>query len=346
MSIPFFSIIVPVYNAQDMISVCIESLLALNYPKDRYEILMVDNNSTDKTAEIIKKYPVTYLLEDKFQTSYASRNRGIANAKGDVLVFTDSDCVVDKDWLQEPSEIFADKTIGALGGKVLPYKPQTWIAKYQGRVFAHDNESNMSDDKIKNRNAVCTTANAFYRRDVFDAVGPFQQELYSGGDFEFALRVQKQTDYRFVFCKDAKIYHINCTTLRQLMRKTRRYGHHSILVQLLYDYDFEKDDAKHLAEETYRFGPYKVFFWRINLWKKVSTITSALFGYLFSFREEKKITLIDTYLNALKHGVFLYGELQSLMKNKEIIMKALEKKTVDLSKEDYKPYVKSKKKRN
>jgi len=85
----FISIIVPAYNCESTIESCVNALLQQDYSKDHYEIIIVDNNSKDNTAELIKKYPVTYLMQDRIQTSYASRNYGIENTKGAIIAFTD-----------------------------------------------------------------------------------------------------------------------------------------------------------------------------------------------------------------------------------------------------------------
>ena len=86
------SVIVPVRNNEEMIGDCIESLLAQDYPKEDYEIIVVDNNSTDKTTDIIKKYPVKYLHEEKTGRGIA-RNTAVKTAFGEIIAFTDSDYI-------------------------------------------------------------------------------------------------------------------------------------------------------------------------------------------------------------------------------------------------------------
>ena len=76
MDFPFASIIVPVFNGEKSISKCIESLLSQDYPTDRYEIIVVDNNSNDRTGKIIQEYPIRYIFEDRSQNYYSARNTG------------------------------------------------------------------------------------------------------------------------------------------------------------------------------------------------------------------------------------------------------------------------------
>ena len=88
---PLISVIVPVYNAERFIGACIESLLAMEYPHDRVEIIVVDNNSTDQTRKIIDSYRVVAHREGK-QGHSAARQAGIEISRGDIIASTDADC--------------------------------------------------------------------------------------------------------------------------------------------------------------------------------------------------------------------------------------------------------------
>jgi len=98
-AMPFVSVIVPVLNGERTIRECIVSLLNMDYPVERREILVVDNDSTDRTTDIIKNFPVRYLREERRGASHA-RNRGIEASKGAILAFTDADCAVTTRWLR------------------------------------------------------------------------------------------------------------------------------------------------------------------------------------------------------------------------------------------------------
>jgi Glycosyl transferase family 2 len=94
------SVVVPFHNEARYIARCIESLLQQNYLPDRYEIIMVDNNSTDNSAEQVAAHARVKLLAEARPGSYAARNRGVAHATGDVIAFTDGDCIASHDWLR------------------------------------------------------------------------------------------------------------------------------------------------------------------------------------------------------------------------------------------------------
>jgi glycosyltransferase involved in cell wall biosynthesis len=105
------SVIVPFYNSAMHIEKCITALLSQNYPSQDFEIIMIDNNSTDLSRSIVRKYPSITLLSEKKQGSYAARNLGIRRAEGEILAFTDADCIPDANWLKKISDAISCEDI-------------------------------------------------------------------------------------------------------------------------------------------------------------------------------------------------------------------------------------------
>ena len=93
---PLVSVIVPVKNGEKTIGILLAALLKQNYPQDKMQVIIVDNGSQDNTIEIIKKYPVILEYENEKDSSYAARNKGLAAAQGEIIAFTDADCIPDK----------------------------------------------------------------------------------------------------------------------------------------------------------------------------------------------------------------------------------------------------------
>ncbi len=215
---PFISVIVPVFNGEETIEECIQSLLNLSYPEDRYEIIIVDNKSTDNTKKIVEKYPVKLLLETK-RGSYAARNAGIRTAKGDILAFTDSDCIVDKNWLKYIIKKFDDAEVGGVGGKVIAYNPVTIVEQYTTKF------SGVLDQEtfVGYKEPFIVTANAAYRRDVLYKVGLFDESFVSGGDVDLGWRVSWQ-GFKIVYEPKAIVYHKHRTTLKGLFLQFFKYA--------------------------------------------------------------------------------------------------------------------------
>jgi glycosyltransferase involved in cell wall biosynthesis len=112
---PFVSVIVPVRDGESTIADCLDAILATDYPEDRREILAVDNGSTDGTATLIQSRPVRYLREERRGVSN-TRNRGIAESRGEILDFVDADCIVEPQWLTELVRPFEDPEVGSVAG--------------------------------------------------------------------------------------------------------------------------------------------------------------------------------------------------------------------------------------
>ena len=126
------SIIIAAYNEADNLKKCLESLKNITNPQDLTEIIVVDNNSTDNTAGIAKGFSqVLYLKEEKKGASQA-RNKGIVNATGDILIFIDADTTVTPRWMDELTEPFSDKTVGAVGGAIYPVNSRSIFSRYMG----------------------------------------------------------------------------------------------------------------------------------------------------------------------------------------------------------------------
>lgn len=215
---PFVSIIVPVYNGEVTIEACIRSLLELHYPEKRYEVLIIDNNSTDNTATIVKKYPVRYLVEDEIQSSYAARNRGIQEATGELVAFTDADTFVDRDWLTEGLKCLNDKDAHMVAGhvEVVTSEPPNLYEKCDRYMFLHQERSV--------RLGFGGTSNLLVRREVLEDIGLFDGRLISAGDYEFGRRATRR-GHRVVHCAKARVHHPARATLNALLEKSRRIGH-------------------------------------------------------------------------------------------------------------------------
>ena len=97
----FISIVVPFHNNQESIQLCCESLLNQTYPRDRYEIVFVNNNSSDGSSAIVSAFASITLLHQPIQGSYAARNLALASTQAEIIAFTDADCIASPDWLQQ-----------------------------------------------------------------------------------------------------------------------------------------------------------------------------------------------------------------------------------------------------
>jgi len=219
--LPPVSIVVPVYNGEANIAACIESLLALDYPEEKREIIIVDNNSRDRTPEIVEKYPVR-LLKEKKQGACCARNSGIREARFPLIAFTDSDCIAGKSWLKQMVACFQDEKTGGCGGRLEPVPPKTMIEEYTIYKDILSQERALQDEPISPPFVI--TANAMFRKRVLEEAGGFDESFtIAGEDADLCWRIGWM-GYRIGYAPLAVVKHNHRTTLRGLLRQIRSYG--------------------------------------------------------------------------------------------------------------------------
>ena len=182
---PELSVIICTYNRGNYLPSLLESLASQKLSRERFEVLIIDNNSTDNTSEISKEFitvhptiNTSYFLEEQAGLSYA-RNRGIKESKGEILIFIDDDAVAAENYLQAIADHFNDHpdTLAG-GGKIIPaYESQSpaWMSPYLLPVVSALDMGN----KIRNfpANKYPIGANMFFRKQVFERTGLFNIHL-------------------------------------------------------------------------------------------------------------------------------------------------------------------------
>lgn len=194
------SIIIPTYNRAGRLEKCLLSLLNQDFPKQSYEIIIIDDGSTDNTQSVIQGY-IKQLTEPEIHYEYmkqggpgAARNLGINLAKADLIALTEDDVQCEKDWLKNALPYFADEQLGGLEGTTLLEGGDPLLrlpARGQGFI----------------------PCNIFYRRKIFHQVGFFDAEffdenlnLYFREDGEFAFRVLN-AGWKITRAENVIVYH-------------------------------------------------------------------------------------------------------------------------------------------
>lgn len=196
------SVVIPAYNASLTINKCLDAVVNQKY-KGSYEIVVVDDGSKDDTAEIIKKYKKVKYIFQKNAGPAKARNNGWKNSNSDIMVFTDSDCVPQKNWLDEMTKPFKlNKKIGAVGGAY-------------GIVENMDNKlANLIGEEIKFRYkniGKYTDAHGSYslavRKEVLVKINGFNENYpVSAEDWDLCYRIV-ELGYKIFFNKKAKTGH-------------------------------------------------------------------------------------------------------------------------------------------
>ncbi|MCG6552803.1 MAG: glycosyltransferase [Candidatus Magnetominusculus sp. LBB02] len=198
------SVIVPAYNAQKTISRSIEALLRQTFPQANYEVIIIDDGSTDKTAEIAVNYPVRYYRKENGGPASA-RNMGVRKAVGEIILFTDSDCVASKTWIEQMLRPFNDPTVMAVKGAYRSNQQQL-TARFSQLEFEERFEMLSKSESI---DMVDTYAAAF-RKTVFVGAGGFDESfpVANNEDTDLSYRLSV-AGHKMVFNPDAIVYHLN-----------------------------------------------------------------------------------------------------------------------------------------
>ena len=136
MTTPAVSVIVAARDAEATLGACLASLRALDHPS--YELIVVDNGSTDATRAIAAAHDGVRVLDEPRRGPAAARNTGIEAARGDVVAFTDADCVVDPRWLTKLTAALEDRRDRVAGGRILATRPANRVERYGERIHDHE----------------------------------------------------------------------------------------------------------------------------------------------------------------------------------------------------------------
>jgi glycosyltransferase involved in cell wall biosynthesis len=221
---PRVSVIVPVYNDAEALRHLLGCLARQTYPRGLTEVLVVDNGSKPEAAaqiaaQVATLLPAARLLREPQPGSYAARNRGIAEATGAILAFTDADCQPADDWLaQGVAWLQRDPALGIVGGHVELFPRRS--GRPNGSELYEMTYALRQRDYIEKEH-FGVTANLFVRRSVVETVGPFDAALRSRGDWEWGRRAWA-AGIGQAFAGDAVVRHPTRSNLRTLTRKARR----------------------------------------------------------------------------------------------------------------------------
>lgn len=218
--LPFVSVVIPVYNDARRLKKCLRVLENQTYIKTGYEVIVVDNGSKENIETVVKPFRQARLTYEASPGSYAARNKGISVSKGDIIAFTDSDCIPESEWISRGvKHLQRLQGCGLVAGKIEMFyqKPGAPNA-----VELYDNMFFLDQEKYIEQHHFAATANAFTYRDVIQEVGLFNDKLKSSGDSEWGQRVHAAS-FKQIYADDAVVIHPARHKMRQIFNKVVRH---------------------------------------------------------------------------------------------------------------------------
>ena len=197
-NLPLVSTIIPCRNEEKFIGMCLDSIIANDYPKDRLEVLVVDGMSEDGTKKIIEIYEKQYqyinFLENPKKITPFAFNIGIKNSKGEVIMIMGAHTAYEKDYISKCIKYLREYDADNIGGIMLSL-PRNDSLIGKAIAIALSNKFCVGSSRFRTGTKdvieVDTVFGGCYKREVFDKIGLFNEELVSTQDMEFNLRLKK-----------------------------------------------------------------------------------------------------------------------------------------------------------
>ncbi len=218
---PFVSIVIPVFNHAEQLKTCLKALANQTYPKHFYEIIVVDNASDkdEDIAGIVTQFGQAIATYESTAGSYAARNKGISLAKGEVIAFTDADCIPSANWIENGvRNLLQTPNCGLVIGKIeIFFKNPNQITP----VELYESITAFPQKELLEKHKGGATANVFTFRSVIEQVGLFNARMKSSGDLEWGQRVYA-AGYKQIYADDTCVAHPARSSFAELYKRTVR----------------------------------------------------------------------------------------------------------------------------
>lgn len=216
MSSKFFSIVIPTYNSEKVIEGCLESLIKQNFPKNFFEIIVVDSGK-DNTRNICLEFGVSYFYCEECNSPGAARNYGIKKAKGNILAFIDSDCIAPEDWLSRIASSFDSYSdiVGVLG-------------YYEGGkdFFQRVLNEEFWNEKVVGFFKGCVEGNAAFKKIVFEKGCKFGEHKWFEGNV--LLKQLNEKGFKTLSDHSLRVIHKTPMTFKKFFASGRSFYHNSL----------------------------------------------------------------------------------------------------------------------
>ncbi len=215
--LPGVSVIVPNLNNAGRLKQCLAQLVAQSYQRALYEIIVIDNGSTDDSLEVADKFPVRLLQQTAIKSPYACKNMGIRRSSGEILAFLDSNCVPDRQWLMHSIRCMEHQKVDIVIGRLIyEFSDPPTIFEYIDFLYDH-----IDRQEVGKRSAL-PGGQMLVRRAVFDEIGFFREHMRSLGDIDWTHRAYR-AGYAFGY-SEASVVSYPAKPFKPFVKKYIRLG--------------------------------------------------------------------------------------------------------------------------
>ncbi len=233
-TLPFVSIIIPVIDRAEELGRCLDSIATLRYPKEKLEIIVVDDGSRDNSKEVADSFGAVVLDSGGTGTGpAAARNRGARAARGEILAFIDSDCIASPQWLEELAGFFEDPEVAAVGGFVDGMHTSSFLDRYELAMSSltlgnRERSGQQGDDTF-----YLPSCNLLVRSSVFREASGFNPEMHVGEDVDLTWRF-RDSGHRIIYMPKGRVGHEHRNAFFPFIKRRFQYGTSEAMLQILH----------------------------------------------------------------------------------------------------------------
>ena len=332
-TLPFISVIIPIYNEEGFIRKNLESLKNQDYPGDRYEIIAVDGGSTDSSMAIVREMAQAgriRIFDNPRRIAASAINIGIKNARGEIITRVDAHSYVEQDYLSSIARVFQETGEKVVGGPVRMITDTPFRKAVSHVLNSRLGVGAVPYRTLRRRAYVDSIQTGSFRREVLEKVGYFDETLPPGEDFDLNTRIRK-AGFKILLDPSIRFYYYPRNSINSLSRQYFHYGRVKPIVLIKHPEGFK---LKYIVPALFTaslllsfilffarsFFNLSVFYpllilWALNLfYLLVVTFFSISSIRQIGFRASS-IVLVITPITHISYGVgFIFGIFQALKK--------------------------------
>lgn len=217
------SVIIPVKDQFEDAVACLEALGALDYPREKLEIVVIDDHSKTEISRLEDSFHVRVIRQEITRGPAFSRNLGVGSTSGSVLAFLDADCVPGEAWLRELLPFFQASSVGAVGGYLAGYHQKSFLDRYEAVASSLNLGKHLILEGKSKSSFYVPTANLLVAREAFVKCGGFKESMRLGEDVDFCWRL-RNSGYSLLYAPYGTVAHKHRHRLDKMLQRRAEYG--------------------------------------------------------------------------------------------------------------------------
>jgi mycofactocin system glycosyltransferase len=232
--LPDISIVIPVKDRAGELQRCLDSILSLNYPQEKLQIIVVDDGSSDDSAQVARRCGAVVVPSGGCgRGPAAARNVGAALASGEILAFIDSDCTATVEWLNELVPTFGNPQMAAVGGQVDGMCNESIVDRYESTMSSLSLGSRERTGSSGTDTFYLPSCNMLVRRSAFRTAGGFKDEMHVGEDVDLTWRL-RDNGWTISYIPAGNVLHEHRSSIKSFMSRRFDYGTSEGMLQILH----------------------------------------------------------------------------------------------------------------